>query len=138
MRTFHVDILAADKPFYQGECQSLQIPIGNGQYGILAGHRNAIAAIVPGTMHMRDEEGKEHIAAVSEGMVKIENGAVLLLIDSMERPEEIDANRARREAEEAREEILQKKSIQSYYTAQARMARALNRLKVKEQYMVNQ
>ena len=109
-----------------------------GQYGILAGHRNAIAAIVPGTMHMRDEEGREHIAAVSEGMVKIESGAVLLLIDSMERPEEIDANRARREAEEAREEILQRKSIQSYYTAQARMARALNRLKVKEQYMINQ
>jgi len=138
VRTFRVDILAADKPFYQGECESLQIPIGNGQYGILAGHRNAIAAIVPGTMRMRDGEGKEHIAAVSEGMVKIESGAVLLLIDSMERPEEIDANRARREAEEAKEEILQKKSIRSYYTAQARMARALNRLKVKEQYMVNQ
>ena len=138
MRTFHVDILAADKPFYRGECESLQNPIGNGQYGILAGHRNAIAAIVPGTMHMRDGDGREHIAAVSEGMVKIENGAVLLLIDSMERPEEIDANRARREAEEAREAILQKESIQSYYTAQARMARALNRLKVKEQYMVNQ
>ena len=86
MRTFHVDILAADKPFYRGECESLQIPIGNGQYGILAGHRNAIAAIVPGTMHMRDGDGREHIAAVSEGMVKIENGAVLLLIDSMERP----------------------------------------------------
>ena len=138
MRTFHVDILAADKPFYQGDCQSLQIPIGNGQYGILAGHCNAIAAIVPGTMRMRDGEGKEQIAAVSEGLVKIENGTVLLLIDSMERPEEIDANRARREAEEAREAILQKESIQSYYTAQARMARALNRLRVKEQYMVNQ
>ena len=50
MRTFHVDILAADKPFYRGDCQSLQIPIGNGQYGILAEHCNAIAAIVPGTI----------------------------------------------------------------------------------------
>ena len=137
MSTFHVDILAADKPFYRGECQSLQIPIGNGQYGILAGHRNAIAAIVPGTMHMRDEEGREHIAAVSEGMVKTESGAVLLLIDSMERPEEIDANRARREAEEAREVLLQKASLQSHHAAQAQMARALNRLRVKEQQMVN-
>ena len=81
MRTFHVDILAADKPFYQGDCQSLQIPTGNGQYGILAGHCNAIAAIVPGTMRMRDGEGREQIAAVSEGLVKIENGTALLLIE---------------------------------------------------------
>ena len=138
MRTFHIDILSASRPFYRGDCQSLQIPTSNGQYGVLAGHRNTIAAIVPGTLHMRDGDGKVHVAAVSEGMMKIENGKVLLLIDSMERPEEIDANRARREAEEAREVILQRESIQSYYTAQARMARALNRLKVKEQYMVNQ
>lgn len=131
MRTFHVDILAADKPFYQGDCQSLQIPTGNGQYEILAGHCNAIAAIVPGTMRMRDGEGREQIAAVSEGLVKIENGTALLLIDSMERPEEIDANRARREAEEAQAAMLQKASIQSYHAAQARLARAINRLKVK-------
>ncbi len=137
MRMFRVDILAADKPFYQGDCQSLQVPTSGGQYGVLAGHRNMIAAIVPGTLHFRDGDGKEQVAAVSEGMIKIENGKVLMLIDSMERPEEIDANRARREAEEAKEEILQKKSIQSYYTAQARMARALNRLKVKEKFNVN-
>ena len=63
--------------------------------------------------------------------MKIENGTVLLLIDSMERPEEIDANRARREAEEAQAAMLQKASIQSYHAAQARLARAINRLKVK-------
>ena len=137
MSTFHVDILAADKPFYQGDCESLRVPTSGGQYGILAGHRNMIAAIVPGTLHFRDGNGTEQVAAVSEGMMKVENGKVLLLIDSMERPEEIDANRARREAEEAREAILQKESIQSYYTAQARMTRALNRLKVKEQFMIN-
>ena len=67
----------------------------------------------------------------------MENNTVLILVDTIERPEEIDANRARREAEEAMEAILQKKSIQSYHTAQARMARALNRLKVKEQHMIN-
>lgn len=137
MRTFHVDILAADKPFYRGECESLRVPTSGGQYGVLAGHRNTIAAIVPGTLHFRDGDGQEQVAAVSEGMIKVENGDVLLLIDSMERPEEIDVNRARREAEEAKEEILQKKSIQSYYTAQARMARALNRLKVKQQFSIN-
>ena len=137
MNTFHLEILAADRPFFEGECEALQVPISDGQYGILANHRNAIAAIVPGTLRMRPPGEEEQIAAVSQGLIKVESNTVLILVDTIERPEEIDANRARREAAEAQEAILQKKSIQSYHTAQARMARALNRLKVKEQHMIN-
>ena len=70
-------------------------------------------------------------AAVAEGLVKVENGEVLVLVDSIERPEEIDVNRVKRKAEEAEEAILQKKSRLEYRTAQADLARALNRLKVK-------
>ena len=73
----------------------------------------------------------EQTAAVSRGFLKVENNHVLLLADTIERPEEIDANRARREAEEAQAAMLQKASIQSYHAAQARLARAINRLKVK-------
>ena len=137
MNTFYLEILAADRPFYKGECESMQVPISDGQYGIQANHRNAIAAIVPGTLRLRPPGGAEQIAAVSQGLIKVENNTVLILVDTIERPEEIDANRARREAEEAMEAILQKKSIESDHTAQARMARALNRLKVKEQHMIN-
>ena len=46
-------------------------------------------------------------------------------------PEEIAEARARREAAQAREAILQKKSRQEYQLAQAPLARALNRLRVK-------
>ena len=137
MNTFRLDILAADRPFYKGQCEYLQVPISDGQYGILAHHRNAIAAIVPGMLRLRPPDGEEQIAAVSQGLIKVESNTVLLLVDTIERPEEIDANRARREAEEAREAIVQKQSIQSYYTAQSQMARALNRLRVKEQQIIN-
>ena len=44
---------------------------------------------------------------------------------------EIDAARAQREADEAREALLQKKSRQEHQIAQATLARALNRLRVK-------
>ncbi len=56
----------------------------------------------------------------------------------MERPEEIDANRARREAEEAREAILQKREHPELLHRPGPDGAALNRLRVKEQYMVNQ
>ena len=66
--------------------------------------------------------------------MKIENNEVLVLVDAAERPEEIDENRAKAEAAAAREAILQKKSIQEYHSAQTRLARAINRLKVKNSY----
>ena len=118
MEAFQVHILAADHTFYEGPCESLVVPTVDGEAGILAHHCNIIAAVVPGELRCRTPEGEEYRAAVSEG------GDVLVLVDSAERPEEIDANRAR-------EEMIQKRSIQEYRMAQANLARALNRLRVK-------
>ena len=124
MEAFQVHILAADHTFYEGPCESLVVPTVDGEAGILAHHCNIIAAVVPGELRCRTPEGEEYRAAVSEGLVKVEGGDVLVLVDSAERPEEIDANRAR-------EEMIQKRSIQEYRMAQANLARALNRLRVK-------
>lgn len=132
MNAFTLIVLAAEKTFYEGDCISLVIPTTQGLYGIQANHSNMIAAIVPGMLKFTLPDGEVRIAAVSEGIVKVENNEALLLVDSAERPEEIDENRAKRSAEQAKEAILQKKSIQDYYMAQAQMARAINRLKVKK------
>lgn len=132
MNTFVLNVLAAEKPFFEGNCVSLVIPTDGGQYGIQAMHSNMIAAIVPGVLKIITQDGTKTVAAVSEGLVKIENNQVLILVDTAERPEEIDENRARRSAEQAKEAILQKKSIQDYYSAQAKMARAIGRLRVKK------
>ncbi len=131
MEEFQVKILAADHPFYSGKCYSLVIPTLEGMYGIHAGHSNMITAIVPGTLQYQLVPGSPLKAAVSNGLVKVENGEVLVLVDTIERPEEIDANRARRDADAAKEALLQKKSIQEYRSAQANLARALSRLRVK-------
>lgn len=131
MRTFTVRILASDGAEYQGPCVSLIVPTSDGQYGIMALHSNMVSAIVPGKLTYRTPEGVEHILAVSSGLVKAEGGEVMVLVGAAERPEEIDANRARHELEEAKEAILQRRSIHEYRLAQANLARALNRLRVK-------
>ena len=132
MNVFTLVVLAAERPFYEGDCLSVVVPTTDGQYGIQAMHSNMIAAIVPGMLKITAPNGEEIVAAVSKGLVTVENNRVLLLVDTAERPEEIDANHAKRSAEQAKEAILQKKSIQDYYAAQAKMERALSRLKVKE------
>lgn len=131
MESFQVHILAADKNFYEGPCVSLTIPTSDGELGILAHHSSMIAAIQPGTLRYQVPGQPPRLAAVSPGMVKVENNDVLVLVDSAERPEEIDAARAKREADEAREALLQKRSRQEHQIAQATLARALNRLRVK-------
>ena len=131
MERFTVHILAADEPFYEGPCESLSVPTTTGMYGVLAHHTNVILAIVPGEMIYRIPGQEDQIAAVSAGLMKVENNEVLVLVDSAERPEEIDANRAKRAADEAHEALLQKKSIQEYRMAQSNLARALSRLQVK-------
>ena len=92
-----------------------------------------IAAIVPGVLKFTKTDETLIVAAVSGGLVKVENNSVLILVDTIELPEEIDENRAKRAAEQAKEAILQKKSIQDYYSAQAKMARALGRLRAKKE-----
>ena len=131
MDTFQVHILAADKNFYEGPCVSMTIPTNDGELGILAHHSNMIAAIQPGTLRYQVPGEEPCRAAISQGMVKVEQNDVLVLVDSVERPEEIDAARAQRELDEAREIILQKRSRQEHKIAEAAMARALNRLRVK-------
>ena len=135
MTAFHFTLLEADQPFFEGECVSVRIPATDGSYGIMANHTNLICALVPGELVFRTAEGEEKVASVSSGICKVEDGEVLVLTESAESPEEIDIRRAEREAAEAKEEMLRRSSIRSYNAAQAKMARVLNRLKVKSKYI---
>lgn len=131
MSEFQVSILAADNPFYEGPCESLIVPTREGQFGILAHHSTMIEAVVPGMLTCRVPGGETLTASVSSGLVKIENNEVLVLVDSAERPEDIDINRARRDADAAREKLLQRKTIEEYRSAQAQLARAVSRLRIR-------
>ena len=122
MESFQARILAADRIFYEGPCLSMTVPTSDGELGILARHASMIAAVRPGTLRFQPPEQPVQAAAISPGMVKVEGNEVLVLVDSIERPEEIDA---------AREALLQKRSRQEHQVAQAALARALNRLRVK-------
>ena len=86
---FHLRVLASDRAFYDGDCESLTVPVSDGELGILAHHSNLVAAVVPGALRARLPDGRFAEAAISGGLLKVEDGDVLLLADSVERPEEI-------------------------------------------------
>jgi len=91
MKSFHLELLAADHPLYIGPCESLTVSTLDGKYGILANHSNMILAVVPGPLFFRPPGQDRQILSASYGLVKVENNTVLVLVDSLERPEDIDA-----------------------------------------------
>ena len=131
MDTFGLKIIASDKVFYEGRCRKLIIPAPDGEKGILANHENMVIAIVVGTAKVQlagEDEWKD--LAVGSGFAEIVNNRVTLLVDTSERPEDIDVRRAKEQQERAEEQMRQKQSIQEYYHTQASLARAMNRLRV--------
>ena len=123
--TFKARIYEADSPFFEGELTSVVVPAIDGEYGVLANHRNVVIAIVPGNMHYTLPDGTVEYVIVSEGMMRVENNDVLILINHAERPDAVEANRAREKEEELIEAKLQKKSVEEYLEAELMMQRAM-------------
>lgn len=132
MDTFGLKIIASDRVFYEGRCRKLILPAPDGELGILANHENMVIAVNVGDARMEIEEGSWVDVAVGRGFAEVVNNRVTVLVDTAERPEEIDVRRAEEAKERAEEQLRQKQSIQEYYRTQASLARAMNRLKVSQ------
>ena len=130
MDTFGLKIIASDKVFYEGRCRNLIIPAPDGEVGLLPHHANMVIAIEVGIARMEVEAGEWNEIAVGTGFAEIVNNRVTLLVDTAERPEDIDVRRAQEQKERAEEQMRQKRSIQQYYHTQASLARAMNRLRL--------
>ncbi len=129
METYSLKVMAADKTFFDGRCTSLIIPSFDGLVGILAHHENMVIAVKEGEIQIKLEDGSEIEALVGIGFFEIMNNRATLLVQTVERPEEIDVARAREAEERAMEQLRQKQSLREYYYTQAALSRAMSRLK---------
>ena len=136
MSKFYVKIISSNRIFYECFCHCLIIPAVDGEQAIMAHHEETIIAVQNGEMRMQKEEGGEwSYAVLGKGFCMAANNRVTVLADTVERPEEVDVNRAKEALERAQERLRQKQSIQEYHTTQAAMARALTRLKETEKFL---
>lgn len=137
MAVFHLRIVASDKVFYNGEAECAIVPALDGEYAFLAHHDNIVVAIQPGILRYRGPEGDWEKAVVGSGFAQAANNRVSVLVDTAERPEDIDEVRAREALARAREALRQKQSIQEYHFSQASLARAISRLRGKGKEDIN-
>ena len=132
-KTFKLELLAADRPFFVGECEHLIYPAQDGLVGVLPGHESLVTIVSPGEIQYK-VDGEWRYAAISEGFAEIRSDYALILGDAIELPEEIDAKRAAEAATRAKERLRQRQSIMQYYQSQAALNRAMNRLKISRRH----
>ena len=129
MNTFGLRVLSSDGIFYEGRCQMLIVPAIDGELAVQAHHQDVIVAITAGEMRIQKEDENWQDAVVGSGFMQVVNNRVVLIVDTAERPEDIDIRRAKEAKERAEEQLRQKQSIREYYHTQASLARAMSRLK---------
>lgn len=130
MSVFWLKIIASDHVFYNGQCEMLVVPGEDGEIGFMARHESVILATQEGDLRFRPEGSSQWVhAIVGRGILQMANNRATIVVDSAERPEDIDEVRAREALERAKEQMRQKQSIQEFRMSQASMARALARLR---------
>ena len=132
MNSFILNITASSGEFYQGSCESMVLPVKDGVYGVQAGHSPVLVAIHMGMLKFT-VDGETREILVGDG-IEVTPTFVLLLVDSAERPEDIDKNRAEAARIRAEERLQHKQSMHEYYQTKIALDRAMQRLQTAAKY----
>ncbi len=130
MSTFSLQIITPEKVFFAGEVQRVVVRTTEGDVGILAKHEKYVAALPAGPIKVTMEDGKERIAALSGGVIKVSPAQTAILANAVEWAEDIDVDWAKRSAQDALNRKEKSKNQQELAFAEMKLKRALNRLRV--------
>ena len=103
--TMKLKIVAPERIFYEGDTTFLEFTTTEGDMGIYPQHIPLTAIIAPGILRIHEGDTVKE-AALMSGFIQILKEEVTILAESVEWPDEIDANRAK-EAEQRAERRLQ-------------------------------
>ena len=122
-------IIASNGVFFEGKIRSVIFNTIDGQMELMAHHEEMIIAVALGSLRYQTEDNEWHRVIVGVGTAQVANNRCTVLVDTCERPGEVDRSRAKAALDRAQEQLRQKKSIVEYKMAQMSLARALSRLK---------
>ena len=137
MEGFELKIVTPDGSAFEGEVQSIVVRTTTGDVGILRNHVNYVATIDFGHLKITFPDGKERLASCMNGFVSVDHNLVRVIVTTFEFADEIDIDRAKRAKEKAEYRLSQKKSDEEMRLAEAKLKRALNRIRISELHSLN-
>lgn len=128
---FKLDIITPKGIYDQVEIDSITLPGIDGQRTVLPNHMAIVVPIEVGIMFYK-VKGKETKFFVSEGLFTFENNQATLLVNTVEREDEIDFNRAERAKERALDRIQNYDDKVDVIRAEMALRRSISRLRLRK------
>ena len=130
MKTFLLEIYTPYGKYFDRYVDKLVIQTEEYVLGILPNHAPLVAKVKTGKMEVV-LSGERKIYANTEGLINVKKDGVVLLVDSIERKDEIDIDRAKEAKKRAEERLKQPLNIDVERAIKA-LNRANNRISVYE------
>jgi len=130
MAQLQLDVITPERNVLSESVDEVRVPGLNGELGILPGHTPLISQLQTGVLTYT-QGGSVRRLHVSGGFVEVKDDRVSVLADMAERPEEIDAARARAERDQAEKALgAFNGSEAEFETARDQLARSTVRLQL--------
>lgn len=134
-RTFTLEIVTPDRVVLSDNTVvSLVVPAVEGYMGIMANHAPIMTELVLGELTVTRDDGSETHIAGTRGFMEVSGNKATILMDSAEKAEEIDIERAKQALHRAEERISTHKTDLDVVRAETALKRAINRIRVAEKY----
>jgi F-type H+-transporting ATPase subunit epsilon len=129
MNSYNVEIVTPIREIKLDEVAYLRCPGLDGSFGVMSNHREGVIALSVGEIKVT-QNGQDEYFATGGGFAEIVDDSVKLLVESLEKSNEIDSERASQSLERAKTRKIKKDSELNEARIDASLARALNRLQI--------
>ena len=129
-KILQLEIVTPRRIVFKGEVTSFSAPGVVGGFQVLYNHAPLLSTLKIGEVKIKEVSGIEFHYAISGGFVEVLENHVLLLAETAERIDEIDAERAKASRDRAQKRMAEKKPDIDFERARLALYRALNRLRI--------
>ncbi len=103
--TFQLKVATPERLFVDEQVTEAELPGKEGYMGVLPGHAPLLSALGAGVLSYNGGSKGKQVLMVDGGFVEVFDNNLRVLADSAEYAQDIDANAARRELEQANEAL---------------------------------
>jgi len=128
-----LDIVTPEKLAFSDEIDSVVVPGGEGELGILPSHAPIVSTLQPGELRYL-KAGKEISLAIGTGIVEVSRDRVSVITDMALGAEEIDESAVERAIEAAKKAMSEKLLTEDTAAAQLALQKSLAQLHIKRRH----
>jgi F-type H+-transporting ATPase subunit epsilon len=130
MKEINIEIITPSKSAYKGNVRTIWVPGQLGNFQVLFNHAPILSNLNVGRIKIENVNGQVIEYSTGGGTVEVNDNKVLVLADSVELKEEVDAERAKSAYKRAKERLAAgAKAEIDVLRAEVSLQRAINRMK---------